>query len=535
MLPKHITHELALRYRQIFQQSGVSSEDGFSGHASENYVRYRVQGEGRLFAGLTLQRDPGEAWLPNGYAPDFTSFHVAYHLNKKLKHIVLGDFSAEFGQGLTLWSSLAFTKSADAVSIARFSRGLRHYTGTDENRFLRGAGVVLDFGQIEVSAYYSANRNDANLIEQANGAMVATSLQTSGFHRTASELQNRRSMPIRLMGVYTQWRPQRLRLGFNVVSTQFGFPLAPADRLENAMRFAGNAQLHTAIDWKYLYNRIFFFGEVASEWYSQRMAASAGVQVQAADALQWVAAYRYLAPGWFAVYNAPFSETGRDGEQGMYLGLNWQLPKRISVALFADHFRYEWLRTNLNRPGNGADYMLQLNYMPRNASTYLRFRLQKRPRTVPGIEPIRAAADAQRFSARWHIQLPITEKIGVNMRTEWVAFQHSEAYKNGLLTYVGFTWQPWAKWHIKARYALFDTDGYDAALWAYEDDVPYSFSVPAFYDIGAKWYIVLRWQVSQRFEAWLRFEDAFSQSSDAVGIAPVQRRTGVKALVRYAF
>ena len=533
--PTYFRHQVAVRYRQVFQQADEFANGTYAGHRSENYLRYRLQGEGKLFAGLTLQRDPGEQWLPNGYSPDFTSFHLEYRFNKTVKSVVLGDFSAEFGQGLVLWSSLAFNKSADAVSITRFGRGLRHYTGTDENRFLRGAGAVFNLGEFEVSAYYSANRNDANLVLQPDGSTVATSLQTSGFHRTTSELQDKRSMPLQIMGVYTQWRPQRLRLGLNAVYTQLGYPLIPADRIENAKRFAGDKQLHTSLDWKYLYNRLFFFGEAGFEWQSKRAAATAGLQVQAADALQWVLQYRYLAPGWFSVYNAPFSETGRDGEQGVYLGLNWQLPQNLSLAVFADHFQYEWLRSNLNRPGNGSDYMVQLNYMPRAINTYVRVRLQRRPRTVSGDETIRTAADVQRLSARWHMNLPLTTKLSLQLRAEWVDYRQLTDHQKGLLTYMGVNWRPADKWQIKARYSLFDTDSYDAAIWAYEDDVPYSFSVPAFYENGAKWYVVVLWQVHQNTEVWLRLADAYSTSLDVYASSIATRRTELKLLLRFSF
>ena len=539
LLPRYYNQQLALRYRQVLQQPAGYANGVYPGHISENYLRYRLQGEGRLFAGITLQRDPGEQWLPNGYSPDFTSFHLEYRFNKTVKNVVLGDFSAEFGQGLVLWSSLAFNKSADAVTIARFGRGLRHYTGTDENRFLRGGGLTLQLGKIDVAAFYSQHKVDANLVQTATGETVATSLQTSGFHRTTNELADRRQLPLQMGGVHVEWRPQRLRLGLTTVYTQFGYPVQPLERPENALRFSGNDLLHTSLDWKWLMGRMFFFGEAGVEWLTQRKAITAGMQVQAADALQWVLQYRNIAPGWFAAYNAPFSETGRDGEQGVYLGLNWQLPYNLQLALFADHFQYTWLRTNLNRPGTGADYMVQLNYAPQRFTSYVRLRYQIRPQTVSGTDAIREAADANRLSLRWQGNFPVNRQLTVTMRAEWVDFKHATEYANGLLTYLGFNWRLAEKWQVKARYSLFDTDNYDAAIWAYEDDVPYSFSVPAFYNRGTKWYAVLTYQLFQNTEVWFRLAELqyFNQSSIGSGQDAIagNKRTELKVLLRMHF
>ena len=538
IFPTHFTHQLAVRYRQLFQESRGFAEGSYAGDRSENYLRYRLQGQGKLFAGLTAQRDPGENWLTQQNTPEFLSMHLEYRGTKTIKNIVVGDFSAEFGQGLTLWNSLAFNKSADALNIVRFGRGLRHYTGTDENRFLRGAGTTLRFGQVEVMAFYSLNRADANVVS-IDSTSAATSLQTSGLHRTASEIEDRHSQQIQIVGTHIEWRPTRLRLGFSAINTQFKYALLPNDRPENSQRFAGSELFHTSLDWKYLYGRMFFFGEAGYEWLNQRSAVTTGVQIQAADALQYVVQYRLLQTGWYAPFIAPFSETGRDGEQGMYIGVNWQLPKNLRLAMFADFFQYLWLRSTLNRPGNGSDYMAQLNYQPYNFSAYLRVRYQIRPETLAGTETIREAADTKRLSIRGHTNIPVTEKLNLQLRAEWVQYTHDQRFENGLLSFVGFGWRMAEKWQFKARYTIFDTKSYASAIWAYEDDVPYSYTVPAYFYGGTKWYAVVSWQALQQLELWLRISDAWLPEQTTLGSGldqlPTNRRTEIKVMARMNF
>jgi len=538
LFPRHFTHQLAVRYRQILQQSEGLVQNNYPGHASENYLRYRLQGEGKFFAGLTAQRDPGEQLLTAQNTPEFLSMHAEYRGRKIIRNIVVGDFSAEFGQGLTLWNSLAFNKSADALNIVRFGRGLRHFTGTDENRFLRGVGTTLNFGEFDVMAFYSLNRADANLIGD-DSASAASSLQTSGLHRTASEIEDRHSQQIQITGTHVLWKPTRLRLGFSAINTQFKFPLQPANQPENSQRFAGSELMHTSLDWKYLYGRMFFFGEVGYEWLNERTAVTAGMQIQAADALQYVVQYRLLQSGWYAPFMAPFSETGRDGEQGVYLGLNWQLPNNLRLALFADHFQYEWLRSTLNKPGNGADYMAQLNYQPYNFAAYVRVRYQIRPETFAGTETIREAADTKRLSVRGHTNIPVTAALNLQLRAEWVNFTHADRHENGLLSFVGIGWRMADKWQLKARYTLFDTKSFASAIWAFEDDVPYSFTVPAYFYTGSKWYAVLSWQALQNMELWLRISEAWLPTQSSLGSGldqiPTNRRTEIKVMLRMNF
>lgn len=528
LFPKHFTHELTLRYRQYTRGYEVIGD----GHPSENYVRYRMQAEGRLFAGATFQRDPGEAWLPNSYAPDFSSFHLEYRTRGLLKTIVLGDYSASFGQGLTLWSRLAFNKNGNATNVARFGNGLRYYSGTDENRFLRGIGLEFRHKQLAFYPFFSAKSSDANLVQTDYGITAATSLQTSGFHRTEAEIADKNSLPIRLAGLYTVWQPTRLKLGFLATKTDFSYPIEPNNTPENAFRFRGKNLMHTALDWKYSYGRLFFFGETSIEWQTKLQATTAGLQVQADDALQWVVQFRHLPVGWFALYNAPFAETSRDGETGMYLGLNWQLPKNLSLAFFADYFKYTWLRTTLNRPAQGSDYMAQLNWLPRNISGYLRMRYQIRPQNLPLDQTTKPASDAKRLSLRAHANLPILRQLKLQTRAEWVRYQQiGLPAEYGLLTYLGAQWQISEKWQLKTRYTLFDTESYDAAIWAYEDDVPFSFSVPAFYQNGTKWYALLAWQATAHTEFWLRWADANTLQN----ALQTESRSDIRLVWRQAF
>ena len=53
------------------------------------------------------------------------------------------------------------------------------------------------------------------------------------------------------------------------------------------------------------------------------------------------------------------------------------------------------------------------------------------------------------------------------------------------------------------RVAYFDTDSYDERLYAYENDVYYTFTVGSYYYQGMRAYLMLRYKI-QRFSIWLR-------------------------------
>jgi len=47
---------------------------------------------------------------------------------------------------------------------------------------------------------------------------------------------------------------------------------------------------------------------------------------------------------------------------------------------------------------------------------------------------------------------------------------------------------------VKLRFAIFDTDTYDERLYAYENDLSYTFTINSYYYRGCKTYFILKWK-----------------------------------------
>ncbi|MEI6411114.1 MAG: helix-hairpin-helix domain-containing protein, partial [Bacteroidota bacterium] len=79
-------------------------------------LRYRHTFDNRLRFGFTAESDPGEAIFaksnPHGF--DFYSAHLfIQNMNRRVKALAIGDYSARFGQGLLLQTGFAPGKSAE--------------------------------------------------------------------------------------------------------------------------------------------------------------------------------------------------------------------------------------------------------------------------------------------------------------------------------------------------------------------------------------------------------------------------------------
>jgi hypothetical protein len=85
----------------------------------------------------------------------------------------------------------------------------------------------------------------------------------------------------------------------------------------------------------------------------------------------------------------------------------------------------------------------------------------------------------------------------------------------------------------------FETDGYDSRLYAYENDVLYSFSIPVFYDKGYRYYVNVNYDVNKKMTVWLRWAQTIFKNKETIGSGLDEitgnKRTEVKLQMLYSF
>jgi hypothetical protein len=89
---------------------------------------------------------------------------------------------------------------------------------------------------------------------------------------------------------------------------------------------------------------------------------------------------------------------------------------------------------------------------------------------------------------------------------------------------------------INGRIAYFNTDGYDSRLYAYENDVLYSFSIPPLYGQGFRSYLNFQHSFSSHLSFWLKFA-ATLQMAQTTGETTINSsvKSEIKLQLRYQF
>ena len=94
-----------------------------------------------------------------------------------------------------------------------------------------------------------------------------------------------------------------------------------------------------------------------------------------------------------------------------------------------------------------------------------------------------------------------------------------------------------SKFRITGRIALFDSDDYDTRLYAFENNVLWTFSIPAFAGQGMRYYLLGQYQVNSQLTAYFRFSRTSYTDRETIssGLQEIEgdRQTETTLLLRY--
>lgn len=510
---RYSNHNLLARSIFDLQTRGGYKPEAASpylGNPGNYYLRYRGTYKNNLSAGFTAQQDPGEPFggPSQNSAIDFLSGHLALQNYGNLKTLIVGDFQAEFGQGLALWSSLAFGKGAETVEIKRYARGFRPFTGAEENRFLRGVAATWQLQNFELSAFYSNRLVDANPEETDSSfnAINVSSLQTSGLHRTENELAGKDGNRLQMMGANLNWSYKQLETGVSILNHQLELPLAPASQLYQKFRLNGNQLTNASAHFNYLFLDLNIFGEFAFSD-NGRGAQSVGIQSHPAEELYATVLFRNIDKEYQFLYNAPFAEGGTNGEQGVYLGLLWQLNANWQLSSYLDFYRFSWPRFRADAPSKGQDYLAQLDWQgSRWFTAYLRVRHESREMNANRDTRIPGLGLEQRSSLRLHFAYNLGAQWRLSSRYEGCWFSEIAKNEQGAVIFqdLRYTFKQFPL-RLTSRFALINTPSFDTRIYAYENDLTYAFSIPPYYGQSYRFYLLADWDLRERLSLQAKY------------------------------
>ena len=511
------THDLFIRYKrdlqlaQGFQVDPETGQPDYIGSPDYIYTRYRLNYKKSFRAGFTLEKDAGES-LSKG--PDFYSAYAMYSGETWLRRLVVGDYQALFGQGLTCWNGLAFGKSPFISNVKRNGIGLRPYSSVQETNFFRGAAATFGFGQVEVTPFLSDKRIDGNVDENADSLLtddefIVSSLPAGGLHRTESEIANKNTVRETVVGGNIKYSRRLLTVGITGIRTSIDAELRPDLDLYNMYKPTASENFCIGADYQAVLGNANFFGEAAR---SQNGGFSMinGLVAAIHPRLTISAVHRHFGKDFQNTKANVFGENGLTAanERALYTGVQANLNSKFTLTAYADLIRYPWLRYRVDAPSLAKDYLAQLNYKPdKKNEIYLRYRRRQNVLNSSNDEAY-VTSPAPLLQENWRIHAAYQAHPNVQMRTraEWSVYSNADGTSNGFMVYQDINYKRiGSRITYSLRYALMDSPNWNTRIYAYENDVLYAFSILPYYGRGSRVYGMIKVDVARGVDFWARY------------------------------
>lgn len=523
----------------------------YLGDPNELYLRFRIQKYRDFSLGFTLEKDAGEQFTwdasSNRYGFNFQSFHVFRQNMGSWKSLAIGDFQASFGQGLVFGAGYTLGKGAETVpTVRRSSVGLIPYTAALEFGFYRGIAATRVLGNWQMTMIASTNARDGRIRsaedEDIESGQEISSISESGLHRTPSEISTKSQLREANLGANLQFThpSNKWNLGGNTLWTRFNLPWVKPKAVYNQFDFSGQTNQVSSFYFNYNWKNFFLFGETALSK-SKGTGTVLGFVSSLSKQVDFSFLWRRYDRDFHSFYSSGFAENTRPtNEHGVYVGIQYTHSKAWKFNFYYDFFSFPWLKYRVYAPSKGQEWLGRLTFQPRrNLNAFFQVRQEVKDRNISDsnnpqesyqVKPI------QKTNATLSLETNLSKSIFIRSRILWsqVSIESQKTY--GILVYQDLSWAK-SSWKLTGRFAVFDTETYDNRLYAFENNVLWTFSVPAYSGRGVRYYLLTQYDLGKKLTAYFRISRTIYTDRESIssGLQTIEapHQTDTALMLRY--
>ena len=466
--------------------------------------------------GFTTEKDPGEKYFSgSNRVPDFISGYLGFNGNGVIKQIIIGDFSARFGQGTNINTRLSGKLPLSSSGYVSGRSELRPYTSTDENKFFRGIAAELTYKKIDLDLFISQNRIDAtmNPNSDSSGGTVK-SFYTSGIHNSPLYLTKKDILKETDCGVHVSGNFRNIRSGLIISATGFSVKIEPdKSGPENLYDFTGLNNIVYTLYSNATLKKSILFGEVSVTGL-KKYAAIQGISFRPSGRLNLNFLYRYYSPGFVSFRGGgPSQSSSNSNEYGIMGNMTFEAARYTFISGGTDLCYYPWLRYRNSSPSMTKRYELRIKYLP---SQKINFEIlfSSKSSTIDGVEENQIPSQLEILSKSLKCTVRFTP-------ADYISFITQAGFKSvqptggaGFLLLQDINFKngrfPVSVWF---RYAIYNTASYESGIYAWENDLLNSYSIPVMYGNGSRSYLTASWKISRKAE--IRFKYGITSSIEA--------------------
>ncbi|RZK27035.1 MAG: helix-hairpin-helix domain-containing protein [Flavobacterium sp.] len=540
------TNDLMLRYGRVIQvPKGYTDLPGsrYLGSQDRMLLRYKYAYNTKVSVGLVMEKDDGESYFKGKVLSDHFSANLTFNNIGSFKKVIIGDYSLQFGQGLTMWSGFGFGKGPDVTSVAARDVGLRSYSSSNEASFFRGFANTLELWKnIELTSFISYRKRDGSLKLWPDSTTTIQTINESGYHRTKTELKNQNSLGQLVFGGALQYLSDNLNIGFVGYQSLYDQNFITGNSAYNKYAFTGSKLVNTGLHYSYTFKNVYSYGEIAHS-IDGGWAVVNGLLISLSPKLSGVLLHRNYDRDYRSFFsNAVGESSDVSNEKGLYTGINFAPSKRFLYSIYFDYFKFPWLKFRVDSASKGHEILVQGMYTPKKTlKILLRFKQELKQQNPDATDKSEGLKNVLKGSGRAAIDWKLNKTIDFQHRVEVSIYKKGDVKQEvGKLIYSDFNYHPsQSKVSGNIRVAYFNTPSYNSRIYAYEDDVLYGSSFGVYSEKGFRCYSNIRYKITRKMDLWARYALTFYQDKETIssGLDEIagNKKSDAKVQLRYQF
>lgn len=475
-------------------------KNGYLGYKYRHNLRYEYRYGDYLRVGMVGAQDAGEPFFSggNGWGYDFYSYYLSIRKLGRLKSLTLGKYKLRLGLGLLVNNDFSMGKTTGITVADRSGANIRPHSSRSSYNYMQGAAATVSLGsRLDLTTFVSYKDFDATL--NKDDGSIATILK-SGYHRTEAEMKKKNNSTQFAAGASLSYHRSGFNFGTSAYYSFLNRELRP-DTKQTYRRYypSGNRFYGISIDYGYRNGRFTFSGETATgdsrAWATINTLACRLTTTLTARAIQRYYSYRYSS-----LFSQSFSEGGSvQNESGIYLGIDWQPSRKLSLSYYADAVYFPWAKYQAATSSRSFDNMLMMRYTIGNLTLATRYRYKMREKdNADKTGLIWQTGHRARFSALYNRQ-------SWNVKAQYdLAFTSYKQRSFGYMTQLSGGLTPISKLSVYANVGYFHTQGYDSRIYSYERGMLYDFSFPSYYGKGIRYALILRYLPTKKLSVLIK-------------------------------
>lgn len=512
--------------------------------------RYTFKCKERLQLQLSGDKDPGEALFAGSQKRGFDFYGYSLMVNDVLRYdsktnkqhsvyaerIMIGQYHARFGQGLTLWTGYGW-RTGYGANVCRYGQGIRPNGAFMEYGYLHGAAVTLAAAKHwALTVLYSNADRDATLprgLSPDGEVDRVQSVYNSGYHRTQTEINKTGMLGETVTAGHVEYRNTNLRIGATGVAMLLDKPIVPATYVYNDNVFRGKENANAGVDFMWRHGRMLWFGEAAM--CVNRASADSSINIAPAALAGWefvinnshrlAAQAHYYSPTHHNLHSSAMGQNSSpQNETGCGLYYQGHLPLGIEAHATADVYYFPHMKYLVYGPSHGKDCRIALSHplgVVKGLTVGVRYRYKDKGRNItPSTQVDGKYLMEQTYRHQVYADI-VYERSGWRFTTKAGYTDYSGDVtegSRGLLLYQDIQYRgSRLPMTLAARIALFDVDDYEARMYATESDFIYQYSSAMYQNEGNRFYLLAKYDITPHWNIGVKYSITVYSDKDTFG------------------